>query len=145
MRPYAAGLLPPPPCEPETADRLGRETRNRSLAPRASRARPRDRPPCTPARAYLQRSEKWSYHLSNERSMSEPSPTRKIEAIVGFGVAVSAFLWLVTLPPPRDVLSRIGFISALNCAAAAMAFFWAMFFAHIILKRKWPPHTSSLA
>jgi Kef-type K+ transport system membrane component KefB len=77
--------------------------------------------------------------------MSASSITQKVEIAAGFAVSLSGLLWLLTLQAPREALPRLGFISALFCAGMALAYCWAVSFAFVMRKRRWPARTFSLA
>ena len=78
--------------------------------------------------------------------MTEPSMQRKIAVVGGIFVSFSALLWLVSLPEkPPEILARLGFISAVVCASALLAFSWAALLAYVARRRHWSPRACYLA
>jgi hypothetical protein len=74
--------------------------------------------------------------------MKEPSIGTKLVVAAGFFTSGGALYWLVASPPsPRELLFRIGYVSAVFCAIAVLGFCWAAFVAHLALKRGWSPRT----
>ena len=74
--------------------------------------------------------------------MKEPSIGTKLVVASGFFMSAGALYWLVASPPrPRELLFRIGYVSAVFCAVAVLSFCWAAFVADLALKRGWSPRT----
>jgi hypothetical protein len=74
--------------------------------------------------------------------MKEPSIGVKLAVFAGFLMSGGALYWLVASPPrPREILFRIGYVSAVYCALAVLSFCWAAFVADLALKRGWSPRT----
>jgi len=75
-------------------------------------------------------------------SMKEPSIGMKLAVAAGFFTSGGALYWLAASPPKsRELLFRIGYVSAVFCAFAVLGFCWAAFIAHLALKRGWSPRT----
>ncbi len=77
--------------------------------------------------------------------MSDPSLEQTTEVATGFGVSLSAFLWLLTLRVPQETLPRLGFVSALLCVGVALAYCWSVPFAFVVRKRRWSAPTCNIA
>jgi hypothetical protein len=74
--------------------------------------------------------------------MKEPSIGVKLAVFAGFFMSGGALYWLVASPPrTREILFRIGYVSAVFCALAVLSFCWAAFVADLALKRGWSPRT----
>jgi hypothetical protein len=74
--------------------------------------------------------------------MKEPSIGVKLAVIAGFFMSGGALYWLVASPPrPREILFRIGYVSAVFCALAVLSFCWAALVADLALRRGWSPRT----
>ena len=57
-------------------------------------------------------------------------------------MSAGALYWLVASPPrPRELLFRIGYVSAVFCVLAVLSFCWAAFVADLALQRGWSPRT----
>jgi len=66
----------------------------------------------------------------------------KFAVAAGFFMSGAALYWLVTSPPkPRELLFRIGYVSAVFCVLAVLNFCWAAFVADLALRRDWSPRT----
>jgi hypothetical protein len=74
--------------------------------------------------------------------MKEPSIGVKLAVAAGFIMSGGALYWLVKSPPrPREILFRVGWVSAVFCALAVLSFCWAVFVADIAVKRDWSSRT----
>ena len=77
--------------------------------------------------------------IAREYEVSEPPLSQKITVAAGVVVSSSALLWLWMPRNVPRVFPRIGFLCAITCAEAVLAFCWGASFAFLTRKRRWSP------